>query len=126
MYGIKMTDIISLEPLSINIHMVLITNVIIRCHIYIIHRRDLQLLTFMYNESLNTDNLNRRSHNILLRSSNKIKVMEKLTCKTSVQNSPYYRGIALWNCLSESLQKEPLVKFKNNFKGTYRNKNIRK
>ena len=91
------------------------------------HRRDLQLLTFMYNESLNADNLNLRSHNILLRSSNKIKFMEKLTRKTSVQNSPYYRGIALWNCLSESLQKEPtLVKFKNKIKGTYRNKNIRK
>ena len=64
------------------------------------HRRDLQLLSFMYTESKSPLNLNLKSPSIILRNSNKVKFREKLTRKTQVQNSPYFRGIALWNTLS--------------------------
>ena len=81
------------------------------------HRRNLQLLSFMYTESHNVINLNRRSINLTLCSSNKVKFKEKLTRKTTVQNSPYYRGIFLWNTLSESVQKiNSLQKFKKSLK----------
>ena len=81
------------------------------------HRRELQLLSFMYNESLDKTNLNQTSTSLILRSSNKIKFREKLTRKTSVQNSPYYRGISLWNSLPETIQKRnTLLKFKRSIK----------
>ena len=67
-------------------------------------RRNLQLLSFIYNESKQSDNLNHRSTGLVLRSSNKIKFKEKLTRKTTVQNSPYYRGISLWNTLPAATQ----------------------
>ena len=51
-------------------------------------RRKQQLLPFMYNESLIPSNLNFKSTSLILRSNNKVKFKEKLTMKTSVQNSP--------------------------------------
>ena len=88
-------------------------------------RRDLQLLSFMYNESHIADNLNQKSNSLILRSSKKIKFKEKLTRKTTVLNSPYYRGISLWNNLTGTIQKiETLRKFKLKLKQLYPNRKI--
>ena len=84
------------------------------------HRRDVQLLPFMYSESRKPSNLMRKQTSLVLRSSNKIKFIEKLTCKTTVQKSPFYRGFSLWNSLTPSLQKEnTLLKFKKQLKNTF-------
>ena len=81
-------------------------------------RRNRQLLHFMYNESKTLLNLNKRNINITLRSDNKVKFKEKLTRKTTIQNSPYYRGIQLWNTLPANVQKsESLTVFKRKIKG---------
>ena len=80
-------------------------------------RRKRQLLHFMYCESKVKPNLNRRETNITLRSNNKVKFIEKLTRKTTIQNSPYYRGIQLWNKLPENIQKSGTTKvFKQKIK----------
>ena len=87
------------------------------------HRRDLQLLSFMYNESRSAINLNQHSTSLLLRSSNKIKFKETLTRKTQVQKSPYFRGISLWNTLTEATQKQgTLRKFKCVIKSSFINR----
>ena len=76
-------------------------------------RRNKQLLSFMYVESKNKNNLNMRNINLTLRSDARVKFREIITKKTTVQNSPYFRGIALWNKLPEAIQKlETLSKFK--------------
>ena len=86
-------------------------------------RRDNQLLSFMYNESRRIENLNCKMDGMALRSDSKIKFREKLTRKTTVQKSPYYRGIALWNTLTPLLQKEnTLLKFKRKLKITFPNR----
>ena len=80
-------------------------------------RRHRQLLSFMYTESKVKSNLNIKTRNITLRSDNKVKFVEKLTKKTVVQKSPYYRGIEMWNKLPEAVQKlETLAKFKKRLK----------
>ena len=56
-------------------------------------RRKKQLLSFMYAESKLSLNLTTGNSKIVLRSDNKVKFIEKLTRKTTVQNSPYYRGM---------------------------------
>ena len=62
----------------------------------------------------------RKQTSLVLRSSKKIKFIEKLTRKTTVQKSPFYRGISLWNSLTPSLQKEnTLLKFKKQLKNTF-------
>ena len=82
-------------------------------------RKDIQLLSllsFMYKSRI-VENLNCKTTSITLRSDSKIKFRETLTHKTTVQKSPYYRGIALWNSLTPSLQKEnTLLKFKQKIK----------
>ena len=76
-------------------------------------RRKRQLLHFIYCESKVKYNINKRTSDLLLRSDNKVKFKEKLTKKTKVQNSPYYRGIYLWNKLPEHIQKsDSLLLFK--------------
>ena len=50
---------------------------------------------------------------IRLRSNNKIKFKTKITKLTKVLNSPYYRGVRLWDRLTENVQKATTkVKFK--------------
>ena len=79
------------------------------------HRQELQLLFLMYNENKVAYYLNQTTTNIVLCSSKKVKFKEKLTKKTTVQNSPYYSGVKLWNTLPDFIQKEQtLIKFKLN------------
>ena len=68
-------------------------------------RRKVQLLSFMYTESKMPYNLNHERPDRVLRSRNKVKFKEKFTRKTTVQNSPLYRGYVLWNKLTENIQK---------------------
>ena len=68
-------------------------------------RRAEHLLLFMFKTS-KTDNdiLNLQQPKIELRSRNKVKFKQPFTDKTKVQNSPFYRGIYLWNQLSHDIQ----------------------
>ena len=51
--------------------------------------------------------------NIELRNNSKIKFKTRTTKLTKVANSPYYRGVRLWDRLNESTQKATTkVKFK--------------
>ena len=79
-----------------------------------LQRRTVQLLSFMYTESKITKNLNIDRPNMTLLSSTKIKFRKRFTRKTSVLNSPIYRGYQLWNGLPEEIQKiKSLSLFKN-------------
>ena len=82
----------------------------------------MQLLTYMYNESKAVRNLNTKRLDMRLCSSTNIKFKEKLTRKTTVLNSPLYRGYALWNDLPKDIQliKTPHV-FKNSNKSIFYN-----
>ena len=83
-------------------------------------RRKIQLLTFMFNQSKFQTNLKMERPDRVLRNSNKIKFKEKFTRKTTVLNSPLYRGYALWNDLPEDVQKiGSLSKFKTLIKQLY-------
>ena len=76
------------------------------------HHREMQLLAFMYKESRIVENLSRKTTSIVVCSDCKIKLIEKLTRKTTVQKSPYFRCI--------SLQKEKsLLKFKRQLRITF-------
>ena len=82
------------------------------------NRRKKQLLSFMYAESELSLKLTTGNSKIVLRSDNKVKFIEKLMRKTTVQNSPYYRGIKQWNMLPENIHKSgTLLKFKQQLKG---------
>ena len=55
------------------------------------------------------------------RSKNKVKFKNKFTNITKVQNSPYYRGIFLWDQLPVDLQLDPDLKsFKNGVRSLIR------
>ena len=74
------------------------------------HRRDEQLLAFMYSISRDKDYIDSRRPLITLCSTNKIKFTEKLTVKTLILKSPYNRGVILWNTLPASLQHAHTIK----------------
>ena len=77
-------------------------------------RRKRNLLNIMYDQSQNINNLQNRKCNINLRSSRKVKMKSSFTRLTKVMKSPLYRGLELWNQLSDELQTEPSkIKFKN-------------
>ena len=81
------------------------------------YRRKIQLLSFMYLESKKSNNLNPERPDMILRNSTKVKFKEKFTRKTTVLNSPLYRGYKLWNNLNEDIQKmSSLSKFKKAIK----------
>ena len=83
-------------------------------------RRKVQLLSFMFNESKISNNLKLERPYMVLRSSTKVKFKEKFTRKTTIMNSPLYRGFALWNELSEEVQKiDSQLIFKNRIKSLY-------
>ena len=72
------------------------------------HRRIEHLLVFMYKiGKYSIENLATQRPKIELRSRNKVKFKYKFTNIVKVQNSPFYRGIFLWDQLSEELQLEP-------------------
>ena len=71
----------------------------------------------MFNESKNKINLKTERPDTVLRNSSKIKFNEKFTKKSTVLNSPLYRGYKLWSVLSKELQKiDSLLKFKKAIK----------
>ena len=77
-------------------------------------RRKDHHLALMYRLKDNIDLLEPRRATIELRNNNKIKFKIRTTKLTKVLNSPYYRGVRLWDRLSEDTQKATTkVKFKN-------------
>ena len=74
----------------------------------------------MFNESKISNNLKLERPDMVLRSSTKVKFKEKFTCKATIMNSPLYRGFALWNELSEEVQKiDTQLILKNRTKSLY-------
>ena len=67
----------------------------------------------MYRLKDDKDLLEQYRANIELRNNSKIKFKTRTTKLTKVANSPYYRGVRLWDCLNKSTQKATTkVKFK--------------
>ena len=67
----------------------------------------------MYAQSKNLVNLVSRTEGMVLRNTNKVKFECKRTDLTKVLESLFYRGVSLWNRLSEEMQKSlTKVKFK--------------
>ena len=60
----------------------------------------------MYLQSSCSENLKIDTVKINLRSKKKIHIKKDFTSKTTILNSPYYRGIKLWDSLPSDLQKE--------------------
>ena len=83
-------------------------------------RRKVQLLSFMFTESKISTNLKIERPNMTLHSSKKVKFKEKFSRKTTVLNSPLYRGYQLWNELPEDIQKiDSLKSYKNKIKDIF-------
>ena len=69
-------------------------------------RRTEHLLLFIYKKSkIDKQSLNTQRPKMELRSRNKVKFKQMFTDKSKVMNSPFYRGIFLWNKLSPEIQK---------------------
>ena len=85
-------------------------------------RRVEHMLVFMYKiGKQNINKLQTQRPKIELRSKNKVKFKNKFTNITKVQNSPYYRGIFLWDQLPVDLQLDPDLKsFKNGVRSLIR------
>ena len=80
-------------------------------------RRRKHHLSVMYRHSRNHNNLVTIRPDVELRSNNKLKFKLKTTQLTKVQNSPYYRGVSLWDRLPTNVQKATTkVKFKGYLK----------
>ena len=79
----------------------------------LLKRRERHHLVLMYRLKADSENLDTHRPGISLRSNNKIKFRNRTTKLTKVLNSPYYRGVRLWDRLSEETQKATTkVKFK--------------
>ena len=71
----------------------------------------------MYNCSTKEENLDIISHDINLRSRNKVKLMNEFSSLTKLHISPYYRGCTLWDQLLEHIQlPENITQFKSQVK----------
>ena len=80
-------------------------------------RRQRHHLAIMYRQSHTHTNLEVRRSDVELRSNLKVKFKIKTTKLTKVQNSPYYRGVTLWDRLPSGVQKATTkVKFKQGIK----------
>ena len=76
-------------------------------------RRAEHLLTFIYKYKGDIVAIDPQRPKIELRSKNKVKLKTSFTSKTKVQNSPLYRGLALWRQLPEETQlSDSLTSFK--------------
>ena len=69
-------------------------------------RRKRNLVKIMYSQSSCSKNLKPDTVKINLRSKKKIHIKKDFTSKTKILNSPYYRGIKLWDSLPSDMQKE--------------------
>ena len=77
-------------------------------------RRAQHHLVLMYRLKQEKDYIDTYRPPVMLRNSNKIKFKLKTTRLTTVLKSPYYRGVHLWDRLSEETQKATTkVKYKN-------------
>ena len=71
-------------------------------------------LALMYRHSKTVSNLEERRPDEILRNNNKLKFKIQTTKLTKVQNSPYFRGVSLWDPFPEEAQRATTkVKFKN-------------
>ena len=68
-------------------------------------RREKHHLSLLYRPKDNKELLEPYRADIELRNNNKIKFRTRTTKLTRVANSPYYRGVRLWDQLNESTQK---------------------
>ena len=68
-------------------------------------RRKRSLLRVMYIASKNTDNIEHVTRNINLPSSKKVQLKNNFSSLTKLHNSPYFRGLKLWDSLPENDQK---------------------
>ena len=69
-------------------------------------RRKRNLVKIMCNQSMCTKNLKVETSKMRLQSANKVKIKKVFTNKTKVFNSPFYRGLRLWDSLPPAIQKE--------------------
>ena len=69
-------------------------------------RRKRNLVKIMYSQSSCSENLKINTVKINLRSRKKVHMKKNFTSKTKIMDSPYYRGIKLWDSLPSDLQKE--------------------
>ena len=68
-------------------------------------RRKRSLLRMMYMSSKDNDNIKEVEHDINLRSRSKVKLKDDFSSLTKLHNSPYFRGLKLWNALPHEVQK---------------------
>ena len=68
------------------------------------------LLSLMYINSKDINNIKNWTHNINLRSTKTVKMKEDFSGLTKLHRSPYYRGIKLWESLPETVQLKNEVK----------------
>ena len=69
-------------------------------------RRKRNLVKIMYSQSSCSKNLKIDAVKINLRSKKKVQIKKDFTSKTKILNSPYYRGVKLWDSLPSDMQKE--------------------
>ena len=71
----------------------------------------------MYINSKDINNIQVKRHEKNLRSTKKVKMKEPFSGLTKLHQSPYYRGIKLWESLPDTVQKsENKIIFKNEVK----------
>ena len=81
-------------------------------------RRKRNLLKILFKESKNECNIDMYRPERTLRSSKNVKLNHKFTRLTKIQQSPYYRGLHLWDELPQEMQKiDTKHEFKNRIKG---------
>ena len=68
-------------------------------------QRHRSLLVYMYNQSKVEINLVKKTCDRILRSDNKASMQYKFSNLTKLHNSPFYRGVKLWNTLPAEVQK---------------------
>ena len=90
-------------------------------------RRNEHLLLLMYKHSrTNKDSLLLQRPKMELRSKNKVKFKQNFTDKTKVLNSPFYRGMYLWNQLPAHIQQiEEISVFKTNIRALITNGHLK-
>ena len=77
-------------------------------------RRTRSLLDKMYEQSKDEINIATNKCDKILRSTRKVKMKYKFSSLTKLHNSPYYRGVKLWNKLPVGIQNcEKKSEFKN-------------
>ena len=88
-------------------------------------RRKRSLLSQMFHQSkLEINHVTERSDRIL-RSSKKVKMKYKQSSLSKLHNSPYYRGVKLWNSLPIKIQKCTIKsEFKNQLRDWLKNNNV--